>query len=224
LDAVLFDLEGTLVGIWDDRSLEAIERERQVVRRKIIDLGVPVHVLGGEVRPPLMWNRALDWAEENMTQAEIRQFNSEINGFMKQTELEDARKACLYSDTLSALSNLAARGVKMGLVTNASREAADYMLSSFDLKKFFRTVVTRNDSPRLKPAPSIIQVTVSKMGAPVGWLVGDTEYDAGAATAAKLKSIIIRRDGKRPSFNHDYFITSLNDVISIIFKESLTRT
>jgi HAD superfamily hydrolase (TIGR01549 family) len=220
LDAVLFDLEGTLVETQHIlRSSEAVERERQDMRRKVINHGIPAYMLGGENRPPLIWNLALDWAEKNMDQSEISRLNSELDGWMKETELENARKARLYSDTLNALFNLASRGIEMGLVTNASGEVVNYMLSSFDLKKFFRTVVTRNDSSRLKPDPAIIQVAISRMETPVGWLVGDAEYDAGAAYEAGLKSIIIRRDGKRPSFSHDHFINSLNDVARIVLRE-----
>jgi len=178
---------------------------------------VPAEVLNGLVRSILLRNRAFEWVDVKRDRAQSARFYAEIDDFMKTFEMRAARLAKLYPDTLETLMGLAAGGVEMGLVTNTSREAADYILGKLRLKRFFRVVVTRNDAPRLKPDPAMIQVAAAKMGEAVGWLVGDTAFDAEAAGSAGMKSIIIRRDGVHPSFNHDYFVSSLNDVASIVF-------
>ena len=74
---------------------------------------------------------------------------------------------------------------------------------------------------RAKPNPAIINIAVKQMGIPVEWFVGDDSFDAEAALDAGLKSIIVRRDGHRPSFKCDYLVTSLNEVVPLMMKSCL---
>lgn len=219
MKAVLFDLEGTLIEtVYERVGREVVDRERREVKKKIIGLGVPEEALGGLVRHTLLRNRAFDWVDANMSREASAKFHAELDGFMKAIEMWSARQAKLFPDALEALSKLAAKGVGMGLATNTSREAADYMLKTWGFERFFSVVVTRNDAPRLKPNPAMIREAVTRMEVPVGWLVGDTIYDAEAASSKGLMSIIVRRNGLRPSFSHDYFVNSLNDVASIVIR------
>jgi phosphoglycolate phosphatase len=218
LKAVLFDLEGTLVDplVW---TPEAIARERRDVKKKIIDLGVPREALKGLNRHTLLRNKAFDWVDENLREKEAASFHGKLDDFIKPIELKTARNSKLYSDTLESLTSLSDKGVEMALVTNTSAEAADYLLRKFELDGFFRPVLTRNDVSRLKPDPEMILLALNQIKTPVKYLVGDSEYDAGAAKKAGLESIIIRRDGIKPPFNHDHFIRSLNQIESLICKK-----
>ena len=218
MKAILFDLEGTLVETVYERSREALDQIRRETKKKLIDLGVPREALRDLVKSTLLRNRALEWVETNMSREESARFHVELDAFMKSFEMRAARLSRLYPDTLEALEKLAAGGVEMGMVTNTSTEAADYMLGNLGLEKFFDVVVTRNDAHRLKPDPVMIHAAVAKMGLAVGWLVGDTVFDAEAAITAGIRFIIVRRDGVRPSFSHDYFVNSLNGVTSIVFR------
>jgi HAD superfamily hydrolase (TIGR01549 family) len=217
LKAILFDLEGTLVETVYEQSREALDRIRRETKKKLIDLGVPREVLGDLVKSTFLRNRAFDWVEINMSRDELAWFHVELDAFMKPFEMRSARLAQLYPETLEALEKLAAGGIEMGMVTNTSSEAADYMLGNLGLEKFFDVVVTRNDVHRLKPDPAMIHAAVAKMGLEVGWLVGDTVFDAEAAKNAGIRSIIVRRDWVRPSFSHDHFVNSLKGVAPIVF-------
>lgn len=217
--AVLFDLEGTLVETAYEWSREAVNELRRGTKDKLIGLGVPEEALMGLVRSTLLRNRAHEWVEASLSQAESAMFRAELDTFMKPIEMRTARSARLYPDTLEALEGLSARGVEMGLVTNTSRGAADYVLGNLGLGGFFRVVVTRDDAPRLKPDPSMLRAAVAEMGVAAGWLVGDSVFDAEAARGAGLRSIIARRNGVRPSFRHDRFVDSLNCVASIVLED-----
>lgn len=217
--AVLFDLEGTLVETVYERSREAIDKGRREVKSEIIRLGVPEEALGSLIRSTLFRNRALDWAEKNMSQEELANFLTELDAFIVNIEIASAKQTLLYPDTLEALEDLVANGIEMGLVTNTSKEAANCMMENLGLAGFFSIIVTRSDVPRLKPDPAMVLAAISALEGDVGWLVGDTVYDAEAAMSSGLKSIIIRRDGTLPNFNHDYFINSLNDIAYIVLKD-----
>jgi HAD superfamily hydrolase (TIGR01549 family) len=218
LRAVLFDLEGTLVETVYERSRVAIDQGRRDIRNEIIRLGVPEEALGGLIRSTLFRNRALDWVEENMGQAELARFLDELDSFMINIEMASAKRTLLYPDTLEALAELEGKSVEMGLVTNTSKEATDYIIENLGLAGFFKVVVTRSDVPRLKPDPVMVHTAMSRLRA-TGWLVGDTVYDAEAARNAGLTSIIIRRDGAPPPFSHDHFISSLTGVASIVLRD-----
>ena len=216
MSGVLFDLEGTLVDTLHWVTSDDINLERIHLRTTLIEMGIPEEALGNNLRVTFMHNLSLDWAEANMGGNELTCFRKELRSIMTSIEMEYAKRGKLYLDSLHTLSNLYERGVELGLVTNTCSRAADYMLRTLDLQRFFSAVVTGDDSPRLKPDPAMIKIAISKMGAPVGWLVGDTEYDAGAAYATKLKSVIVRRDGEKLFFKHDYFINSLDGVLDIV--------
>lgn len=219
MKVILFDLEGTLVETVYERNKGAIDQERRNVKRKIISLGIPEEALGGLVRSTLLRNRALDWAETNMSRVESARFHAELDAFMVTIEMASAKLARLYPDTLEALEELAVKCVEMGLVTNTSNKAARYMMENLGLAEFFNVVVKRSNVTRLKPDPAMVHAAISRLGGTARWLVGDTVYDAEAARNAGLRSIIVRRDGRPPIFSHDYFINSLTGVSSIVFRD-----
>ncbi|GAG22438.1 unnamed protein product, partial [marine sediment metagenome] len=199
-------------------SPEILLQERERVREKLIHLGVPRDVLIGITRHTLMRNKAFDWVDTNMSQKESLQFYANLDSFMRGIEMWAAKHHELFPDTIETLSILAYKGMKMGIVTNTSREAATYLLKKHSLARFFAVVVARNDVKRLKPCSEMIQVAMEQLGQLVGWLVGDSVFDAIAAKDAGIPSIIVRRNGVKPTFDHDYFTSSLRAIASIIKK------
>ena len=155
-----------------------------------------------------------------MKQLEANLFHKKLNAFMKPFEMKSATQAMLYPDTLETLSKLNSRAIKIGIVTNTSNEAANYILENLGLKSYFKVIITRNDVPHLKPDPEMIHKAIAMMGLVAEWLVGDKIVDAEAAANTGIKSIIVRRDGNSPSFSHDFFVNSLNSIISIIFNDA----
>jgi phosphoglycolate phosphatase len=216
MKALLFDLEGTLVESAYQQSPELIVELRVETRDKLVELGVPENILSGLVRSSAIRNRAHQWAEDTLSAEESRRLRAEIEAFMLSWDMASARRAVLYPDTLGALIGLSEAGVVMGIATNTSTAAAGFVLSKLGLSRFFKAVISRSDVPRLKPDPSMIHLAASKLGMEVGWLVGDSSFDARAAGNAGLESIVIRRDGAPPGFEHDHFIDSLDGVRAIV--------
>ena len=219
MKAILFDLEGTLVETLYQWNPRAGNQFFNKIKKKLISLGVPGNILHGEIRSPQLRNRAFTWVENNMNQSESIFFYDELNAFMKPFEMNSAIQAKLYPDTLETLSKLNSRVIKIGIATNTSSEAANYILENTGLKSYFEVIVTRNDVPRLKPDPAMIHKAIDMLGIVAEWLVGDTIVDVDAATNAGLKSIIIRRNGICPSFSHDFFVNSLKSITSIILND-----
>ena len=216
MKAVLFDLEGTLVESAYQRSRELISRLRRDTRERLIGLGVPESILEASVRSHALRNKAYSWADDNIDPEEAMGIRDRMEEFPLEFDMISARESRLYSDTIDALERLRGFGCVMGLVTNTSSTAANYVLGGLGLEGFFDAVVTRSDVPRLKPDPAMVRLAEEKLGMEAGWLVGDSSFDAGAAEGAGLSSITIRRDGVRPGFAHDYFIKSLLEVPPVL--------
>jgi len=216
MKAVLFDLEGTLVESAYQRSRELVLRLRNDTKERLIGLGVPEPILKGLVRSHALRNEAYKWAEENLNPDEAAGIRERMEEFTLEFDMISARESRLYPDTIDALERLRGNGCIMALVTNTSSTAANYVLGRLGLERFFDAVVTRSEVPRLKPDPAMVQLAEERLGVEAGWLVGDSSFDAGAAKEAGLSSIIIQRNGVRPSYSHDHFIKSLLELPPIL--------
>ncbi|MGH2405528.1 MAG: HAD family hydrolase [bacterium] len=93
-------------------------------------------------------------------------------------------------DARSVLEALAARGVRLAVLTNNARPATARLLETLGLAPLFELTVTRNDVSALKPDPAGVQLIVNHIG-PVGaiYLVGDSWIDGQAAEAAGIRFI-----------------------------------
>jgi HAD superfamily hydrolase (TIGR01549 family) len=84
-----------------------------------------------------------------------------------------------------ALAMLAQRGHPLAVLTNNARSSALPALAAYDMRKYFRAVLCRDDVPRLKPYPDGLQVAATLLGRPRRLImVGDSWLDGAAAAAA----------------------------------------
>jgi len=213
---VLFDLEGTLVKTeWEEWNHVLLFRRE--TRKKLLELGIPPHVLEGEERSTIMRNKALDYVKKNLDGAKIKQFQREVEKFLEHYELSAAKSSRLFPETLSALRQLKGLGCCMGLVTNTSKKAVDHYFSMHGLGNYFGVVVTREDVAKLKPDPEGVLLALKRLPKKCFFLVGDLEHDAIAAEKAGGLSIIVNRDASKvPQFHADFVVKSLAEVPTIV--------
>jgi len=79
-----------------------------------------------------MRNKAIEYVEKNFGYNEIERFHVEMDNFLKSYELVWANRSKIFSDTIPIVRKLEKLGCKMGLVTNASRKAANRILSMIE--------------------------------------------------------------------------------------------
>ena len=218
--AVLFDLEGTLVESAYQRSRKLVTRFRSETKSHLIDLGIPESILNGYERIHALRNIAFNWAEMNLAPENVRWIRDKMEAFSLEFDMISASESRLYPDTINCLEHLYEKKFRMAVVTNTSSKAAEYVLSRYELDNYFSAVVTRSDVPRVKPDPAMIKMAEEKLCTKIGWLIGDSLFDAEAASRSEIISLIIRRDGIRPDFYHDYFIESLDEIFSILELET----
>ena len=214
--AVLFDLEGTLVQTpWEDP--QHVLEFRHQTRTKLIDLGIPLSVLDGIERSTMMRNKALEYVEGNFGRARQRRYHQEMEKFLKQYELEAARKSELFPETLSVLDELKKLGVRMGLITNTSREAVDIVFQLHALQKYFDVIITRSDVKKLKPDSEGVLLAIKKLKARSFFMIGDLPLDMLAAKNANGVFIVVKRNAEDDlDIPADYSVQSLSEIQSII--------
>ncbi len=216
MQAVLFDLEGTLVESAYQRSRKLVTRFRSETKSHLINSGIPESVLNGYEKIHTLRNIAFHWAEMNLTPVNVKRIRESLEEVSLEFDMISASESSLYPDTIKCLELLSEKKVEMAMVTNTSSIAAEYVLTKFELNNYFSAVVTRSDVPRVKPDPAMIKMAEAKLCTRIGWLIGDSSFDAEAASRSEIISLIIRRDGIRPDFYHDHFIKSLDEIFSIL--------
>jgi histidinol-phosphate aminotransferase len=77
---------------------------------------------------------------------------------------------------------------RLGIVTARPRADAAEFLDRFDVRRFFTTVVTREDAAS-KPDPAPVRLALSRLGVERGWMFGDTVDDSTAARGAGVVPI-----------------------------------
>lgn len=104
----------------------------------------------------------------------------------------------LYEDALPVLAHLRVRGVKLGLVSNTSRDL-DAFVRHFALD--VDAWISSGVHGKVKPSPSIFQAALELLGveAPAAVMVGDSPLDdIEGARALGMRAYLIDREARFP--------------------------
>ena len=181
---VLFDLEGTLVDFqW---KLEEAEAELRRAAAGVLGCG-PERFAG--LNYAGIWEAAME-AGSPALRARMEQT---LGPIYDRYDLDAATRWTLRPGAAPVLTRLRELGVPTALVTNVGRKAVARILARLGIDRGLGTVVTRNDVPRMKPAPDGIRKALDALGATAteALMVGDSLSDIGAARAAGCRVAIV---------------------------------
>lgn len=184
VDAVLFDLDGTLMDT-DDQMVENLALRLQRLgsprlyrnaRRLVMIAETPANAL----------MTALDAVGLDTPLLGIW---SRLRNLRRDGEKPSYR---MMEDADRMLADLKHR-YSLAVVTTRRREAAEAFLAQHSLCDVFDVVVTREDTLRLKPHPAPIRHTAELLGVPVERcvMVGDTVVDVKSARRAGAKAVAV---------------------------------
>lgn len=219
LEAVLFDLDGTLLDTADDIA-EALNRtlgeygwepiEASEVRR-MIGRGSPVLI----ERAAASRSRALDEAGKA---AMLERFFHHY-GFLEQSgEL----KAGPYPGAAQCLRALHEAGLRTAVVTNKHERFATGLLKALGLREWVDCVVGGDSCPRRKPDPAPLVFACEQLGVTPerAIMVGDSTNDVQAARGAGIAVICVPygyNEGEDPrQLPCDAFVESLADLPGLL--------
>jgi putative hydrolase of the HAD superfamily len=104
----------------------------------------------------------------------------------------------LYDDVAPALRRLAARGLKIGLISNSHRCLASFE-RHFDLQGLIAAAVSSSEHGYLKPHPSIFESALHRAGVTAGEsvMVGDSlSHDVEGARRVGMRGILVQRSSR----------------------------
>ena len=106
----------------------------------------------------------------------------------------------IYEDVVPTLEVLAARGLRLGVISNWD-ERLRPLLERLKLARYFEAIIVSREVGSAKPARRIFDHAVQALGLPPGAVlhVGDSlSMDVRGARAAGLRALLLRRDAGSP--------------------------
>lgn len=194
LDAVLFDLDGTLI---------EFKIDYQQIKKELIEVlkptGYPLSLMLRE-RYVLKLLSAVNQflLDKNIwTSEQIHQINLKSESIIAEKEKKAAEKAQVISGIREVLEFLQIGGIKMGIITLNTSTNSYISLESAGLDQFFPNknwIVGRDQVSKLKPDPIHPNELIKRMGVDPRktCLIGDHPTDIQAAIAINCRSIALR--------------------------------
>ena len=187
IGAVIFDVDGTLVDsvdqhahAWQDAF---IEFGHDIAFDKIrIQIGK-----GGDQLLPVF----LDEAERDQLGERIESRRGQI---LRERYLDSITG---FPAVRQLLERLIHDGVQVALASSAKAEELQHYKRIADIEDIAAVETSSDDAERSKPDPDIFQAAIGRLGVPPDRIlvVGDTAYDAEAATKAGLRTLGLRCGG-----------------------------
>jgi HAD superfamily hydrolase (TIGR01509 family) len=218
--AVIFDLDGTLVGFnLDYRALRA------EVRGYLAKVGVPASVLSlKETIFEMLKKTEIFVRNSGKSAEEMAAIRSEALGIAEKYELEAAMSTGVLSGAVETLKALKRMGLKIGLCTINSEKSASYILQRFKIAEFFDVTITRNMVSQVKPHPEHLQVVLKALSVvpEESVVVGDSSADMQCARELKTIAVGlptgISTVQQLTNQGANYIITSITDLPVLIEK------
>ena len=181
MKTVLFDNDGTLVD-----THELILASMRYSTRTVLGRVIPDEVLMHKVGQPLAVQMR-DFTPDPDEQVEILRVYREHNHAIH----DDAVKA--FPGALEALKELAANGVRMGVVTSKMHALAWRGLEITGLAPYLDCCIGADDCDRFKPEPDPVLKGAEELGTVASecFYVGDSPFDIQAGNAASCKTMAV---------------------------------
>jgi putative hydrolase of the HAD superfamily len=124
----------------------------------------------------------------------------------------------LYDDVSAVLKELAARGLKLGLISNSHRCLSSFQ-QHFDLEGLIAAAVSSSEHGFMKPHPSIFEAAMTLAGvtAAESVMVGDSlSHDIDGARSVGMRGVLVHRSDDPPPVTDVPVIRSMNELVNLL--------
>lgn len=203
IEAVLFDLDGTLIDsdaaiVWCVNELLSKHGFLPAPPKSIVPLiGIGLTSL---------LSNFLDEPEKYVP--EYRALYRE--GFSDRT--------IVYPGAVELLRDLRKRGIKTAIVTNRNVDLARDIIKAKGLWEYFDALVGENGNIALKPEPVMIFEACHRLNADPGkaLMVGDTDIDVQTGRAAGCRTVFFTRGRLNDENSADFVVSTLSEIESFV--------
>ena len=206
IDAVLFDLDGTLhFGDKDELfarlSAVAVDLRSEFTEEEIREFGNRSDYT--EMRTLMVAEHNRRFAENQITEVEFEEANDAVSGSFDQM---------FYAadEAVTTIQTLKKSGKATGLVTTRGNKSRDRLLTHHGFDGSFDVIVGRNDAGQRKPHPQPLALALEKLGITDprrALYVGDLQIDdVGAGNALGMRTALVNSEpidpyGPRPTYH-----------------------
>jgi phosphoglycolate phosphatase len=185
VDAVLFDLDGTL--------LDTIEDLAEAANGMLAELGRPLRSLD-EVRRfvgkgiPKLVERCL--ADPQLPASDLE---AAVAVFKRHYQRSNGRHARPFDTVVDTVRGLHGAGMRLGVVTNKAADFTHPLLEATGLAPYLGAVVCGDTLAHKKPHPAMLLHACAQLQVPVArtLMVGDSGNDAQSARAAGMPVVLM---------------------------------
>ena len=205
-DALLFDLDGTLVDTLPDLRCALNGLLRGLGRREL-SAGEVRQMIGDGTRA--LVERAL------ATTGSGADLEAAHQQFLQIYEAAPTRLSRLYPGVEETLRSLRASGARLAICTNKPQSATLQILKDFQIADCFDVVLGGDVVAFRKPDPRHLLAALDRLGASEAVMIGDNENDYAAARAADVPVILMRYGYLRlpaTSLNPEAWLDSFADL------------
>jgi putative hydrolase of the HAD superfamily len=124
----------------------------------------------------------------------------------------------LYDDVSAVLTELAGRGLKLGLISNSHRCLSSFQ-QHFDLNGLIAAAVSSSQHGYMKPHPSIFEAALTLAGvtAAESVMVGDSlSHDIDGARRVGMQGILVHRSDDPPPLTDVAVIRSMGELLDLL--------
>jgi HAD superfamily hydrolase (TIGR01509 family) len=220
IDAVIFDLDGTLAHF--NLDYKALRSE---VRGYLMKIGVPASVLKVNESIFEMLNKTEIFIKnKSKTTEAFEEVRIQALAIAEKYEMEAAATTSLLPGAVETLRALNQMNLKMGLCTTSSEKAANYILQRFKIDEFFKVIIPRDKVKYVKPNTEQFELALKTLGinpnATV--IVGDSPVDMQSAQELKAVAVGLptgfSTTDQLMTYGANYLITSLTDLPILVKK------
>ncbi len=218
--AAIFDIDGTLVSFTFDA-----QGTRRALIAELQSWGVDTTGLG----PTSPTQEILDAAKARMSsgrQGEFEKLRRTLFSILDTFEMQGLASSIVFPGTRESLLDLRSSGVRLAVLTNSGRKAAQDTLGRANLWDCFEFVLTRDDTETMKPRPEGLLQAVSMLSLPKESVcyVGDSRFDVIAAKRAGVKSVAVATGSSTAELlrneGADFVVSSISGVGKILGVQS----
>ena len=225
IKAVIFDLDNTLVDFMKIKE-EAISASVEAM----IDAGLNLDRETARQKIHKIYEREGNIEDQNILDKFLQQVQGEIDYRILSAGIVGYRRAkdgamALYPHVIPTLMALLRRGLKLALLSDASRLQVWLRLAELHIEHFFDSVVTFDDTGKKKPASLPFQKALSQLGvkAEEAMMVGDwAERDIEGARKVGMKTVFSQYGDLFGTQNSgaDFEIQDILQLIEIVDNEN----
>jgi 2-phosphoglycolate phosphatase len=185
IDAVIFDLDGTLV----DSQPAVLRATKEALAR------FGINVSDQEVRDKFgggSMNIMSYFLVRELGEAKAEEHIDEAVEAKNTLQTEYSTDVAILPGVRELLSQLKQDGFQIGIATMGAGDVARKVLSHNQIDDYFAVVLTVDDVKKPKPDPEILLLAAEKLDVEIGrsLYVGDSNHDLGSAEAAGMPFVL----------------------------------